>query len=468
MTTRWFDSCSSRMVRRVSVLSGDEMTRKPAKRRPTSASARGMTAARARNADSPRSAEDPAAAGSEMGFHASASTRAPVPASARSVGSKRGSRACWSAARHRRMTSGAPFVRMRKRAASPPAPLPPSRSLTSPTSATAADMRLRSDEKAQRRTTRTPLRGGGGSSGGVAAGALEEEETAAAAAASAGSSKRRGAAWTKVGAAAGGAVRGSGRPQPAARSAAFSMGSPRMSTVVTVTGGTVGRTPGLAPGAGGAGACARTAMRLWQPASTSLASNGSSGASAARSKRLAAASAGGAGAGAGASTAALTNLLRRPASAGAAAAFAAAAAAAAASPRSAAGTTTPATWNSSDVSVPVLSKTQTSTMPPKTTRKGSVQKMPRRASVASEALMARASSIGSSGGTTDVMIIMQCSTSLYLLWRGCAQPSRSTYVAEMMAKTSKPAIKAKASQLPADTFCDACAMVRMRSPWLVW
>jgi hypothetical protein len=59
------------------------------------------------------------------------------------------------------------------------------------------------------------------------------------------------------------------------------------------------------------------------------------------------------------------------------------------------------------VSVPVLSKQQTSTLPAKGMRKGSVQKTERRRSARRLALTAIVSSIGSSGGMTEVTTIAQ-------------------------------------------------------------
>eukprot|EP00965_Chrysotila_dentata_P154995 5121379-Pleurochrysis_carterae.AAC.1 len=81
--------------------------------------------------------------------------------------------------------------------------------------------------------------------------------------------------------------------------------------------------------------------------------------------------------------------------------------------RLAAAAATPCTTKSSDVSVPVLSKQQISILPAVGMRKGSVQKTPSLCSAKREWFTARESSIGSSGGTTEVMIIKQCSTSFH-------------------------------------------------------
>ena len=59
---------------------------------------------------------------------------------------------------------------------------------------------------------------------------------------------------------------------------------------------------------------------------------------------------------------------------------------------------------SEDVSVPVLSKQQTSTLPPKGTRKGSMQYIPARMSCNSESVTASDIVMGNSGGTTSLEI----------------------------------------------------------------
>ena len=73
---------------------------------------------------------------------------------------------------------------------------------------------------------------------------------------------------------------------------------------------------------------------------------------------------------------------------------------------------TPSTIKSSLVSVPVLSKHVISTLPANGMRKGSVQKMPNFASDTRDVFTASASSIGSSGGITDVRISVHSSNSL--------------------------------------------------------
>lgn len=62
------------------------------------------------------------------------------------------------------------------------------------------------------------------------------------------------------------------------------------------------------------------------------------------------------------------------------------------------------------------------TFPAKGIRNGSVQNIPRRASAIKDALTAIDSSIGSSGGMTEVIISEQLKKSLYLLLVGSSNP----------------------------------------------
>ena len=77
-------------------------------------------------------------------------------------------------------------------------------------------------------------------------------------------------------------------------------------------------------------------------------------------------------------------------------------------------TAIPSTIRLSLVSVPVLSKQQISTFPQKGIRKGSVQNTASLDNCNREVLTARLSSIGNSGGTTDVRIKVHSKKSLYL------------------------------------------------------
>ena len=77
-------------------------------------------------------------------------------------------------------------------------------------------------------------------------------------------------------------------------------------------------------------------------------------------------------------------------------------------------TAIPSTIRLSLVSVPVLSKQQISTFPQKGIRNGSVQNTANLDNCNREVLTARLSSIGNSGGTTDVRIKVHSKKSLYL------------------------------------------------------
>mmetsp|Transcript_992 Transcript_992/g.2630 ORF Transcript_992/g.2630 Transcript_992/m.2630 type:complete len:387 (-) Transcript_992:1284-2444(-) len=87
---------------------------------------------------------------------------------------------------------------------------------------------------------------------------------------------------------------------------------------------------------------------------------------------------------------------------------------------------TPSTIMLSDVSVPVLSKQHTSTFPAEGMRNGSVQYTPAICKARSEELTAKESSIGNSGGTTEVMTNVQWSSNLCLSLDSSAHPDLST------------------------------------------
>mmetsp|Transcript_37477 Transcript_37477/g.94597 ORF Transcript_37477/g.94597 Transcript_37477/m.94597 type:complete len:267 (-) Transcript_37477:946-1746(-) len=119
------------------------------------------------------------------------------------------------------------------------------------------------------------------------------------------------------------------------------------------------------------------------------------------------------------------------------------------------------------VRVPVLSKQHTSTLPAKGMRKGSVQNTFLRASATSDAFTAMDSSMGSSGGMTDVMIITQLRMSLKRSRSGSARPLDSTCQAAATAKMSRKRMKMPASMELALTRSVENRMVRMRRPWEV-
>lgn len=88
---------------------------------------------------------------------------------------------------------------------------------------------------------------------------------------------------------------------------------------------------------------------------------------------------------------------------------------------------TPFITKLSDVRVPVLSKQQTSTLPARGIRKGSVQKIRDCVRAVRELMTARLSSMGNSGGMTLVRIMMQCSTSLKGLRVSSARPCATVH-----------------------------------------
>jgi len=69
-----------------------------------------------------------------------------------------------------------------------------------------------------------------------------------------------------------------------------------------------------------------------------------------------------------------------------------------------------------------MKKKNSLTFPAKGILKGSVQKIPRRANAIKDVLTAIDSSIGSSGGITEVIIKEQLKKSLYLLLVGSSNP----------------------------------------------
>ena len=90
---------------------------------------------------------------------------------------------------------------------------------------------------------------------------------------------------------------------------------------------------------------------------------------------------------------------------------------------------------------PVLSKHKTSNLPADAMRKGSVQKTRPLLKAARELVTASDSSMGSSGGTTEVTIMMQCSMSLKRLRDGSTKPCLRTANDANTAKKTKIAIK---------------------------
>ena len=114
---------------------------------------------------------------------------------------------------------------------------------------------------------------------------------------------------------------------------------------------------------------------------------------------------------------------------------------------------TPSTTRLSVVKVPVLSKQQRSTLPQNGIRNGSVQKTASLESCSSDVLTARDSSMGSSGGTTEVKIKVHSKKSLYRFLLGSSVPLIHTYDEAAIAKISKKIMKPNVSRLLAVTLC---------------
>ena len=99
--------------------------------------------------------------------------------------------------------------------------------------------------------------------------------------------------------------------------------------------------------------------------------------------------------------------------------------------------------------VPVLSKQQTSTRPANGIRKGSVQKIAYFCNATKLALTAKLSSLGSSGGSTLVMIMMQSRSLLSLRPRSI--PFTHTYWLVAIAKMRRNPMKGTGSRMLAST-----------------
>ena len=83
-------------------------------------------------------------------------------------------------------------------------------------------------------------------------------------------------------------------------------------------------------------------------------------------------------------------------------------------------------------------------------------------------MTASESSIGSSGGTTDVTIMQQWSTSLKRERVASCSPTCSTCAAAASANTSRKRMKTKTSLVLPVARCDEKRIVRISLPWLDW
>ena len=116
------------------------------------------------------------------------------------------------------------------------------------------------------------------------------------------------------------------------------------------------------------------------------------------------------------------------------------------------------------VSVPVLSKRQVSTLPEMGTRNGSVQNTDARISAMSAVLTAIAVCMGSSGGTTEVRMRMQRSTSSYWLRLPSLRPMMKTFPEAMSAKTSRMKRSTSVSHVSPVTCSDENSIMRISLP----
>ncbi|OMH85555.1 hypothetical protein AX774_g894 [Zancudomyces culisetae] len=128
---------------------------------------------------------------------------------------------------------------------------------------------------------------------------------------------------------------------------------------------------------------------------------------------------------------------------------------------------TPSTTNCSPVSVPVLSKHNTSNLPANGIRNGSVQYIAYFDNAINDEFTAIDSSIGNSGGTTDVIIRIQSSNTLVVVRRASFIPWCHTYPAAKNAKHNKNNINMYDSLLFAVTCSVLNIMVRTNSPCAV-
>mmetsp|Transcript_27019 Transcript_27019/g.66904 ORF Transcript_27019/g.66904 Transcript_27019/m.66904 type:complete len:478 (-) Transcript_27019:855-2288(-) len=125
---------------------------------------------------------------------------------------------------------------------------------------------------------------------------------------------------------------------------------------------------------------------------------------------------------------------------------------------------TPRAMSWSVVIVPVLSKKAWVIFPANGTRNGSVQKTCAFISAISAVLTASAVCIGSSGGTTEVMMSTQRSISSYCDFFPSSSPLCSTYPAESSAKKSSRLSSPTVSILSAVTCAVENSIMRISSP----
>ena len=76
--------------------------------------------------------------------------------------------------------------------------------------------------------------------------------------------------------------------------------------------------------------------------------------------------------------------------------------------------------------------------------------------------------MGSSGGTTEVMIMQQCSRSFQRERPSSCSPWCNTCAAAARAKTRRKRMNTSTSLVLPVARCDEKRMVRMSAPWLDW
>mmetsp|Transcript_357 Transcript_357/g.815 ORF Transcript_357/g.815 Transcript_357/m.815 type:complete len:270 (+) Transcript_357:2955-3764(+) len=130
------------------------------------------------------------------------------------------------------------------------------------------------------------------------------------------------------------------------------------------------------------------------------------------------------------------------------------------------GDTMPMATSLSEVRVPVLSNRQVSTLPARGTRKGSVQNTAARISASSAVFTAIAVCMGSSGGTTEVRMRMQRSTSSYWLRLPSFMPLMNTWPLAISANTRRMNRRISVSHVSPVTCSELNSIMRISLPWV--
>lgn len=123
---------------------------------------------------------------------------------------------------------------------------------------------------------------------------------------------------------------------------------------------------------------------------------------------------------------------------------------------------------SSYVRVPVLSKTQVWIFPAKSIRCGSVQNIRFLLRYYSDVLIAMFMTMGSSVGTTFVIMVMHLRKSLFLLRSGSSSPLIRTYTEEMIETMRRSISKKNESFWNSFWFSSEYKTVLASFPFVVW